>query len=158
MITVKSYKDIEKILDRPGVLKIGASWCATCREAQPTYERLESTYGNQVKFFMADVDECEQALIDRYNVDEMPVFVYITANGEFATQDLEELESKIKNNLQVRGVHYHTRKDVEELCARHGKDIKDFDKFMYGQGAPYCDWEEDPACYFCSDVARFLGI
>lgn len=47
-----------------------------------------------------------------------------------------------------------TYKEVQDLCQKHGKSIKDFDDFIYGQTVGVINGEID---YYECDVENFIG-
>ena len=141
----------------PTVVKVGAEWCCSCREADVVLNELEEIYNKQIGFVRIDADTCPQEILDELNVTELPG-LYIWRDAELQETTLDGVKKYCKDCWKVRGVDYYTRADVEELVAKAGKCIRDFDKFMFGQGAPIYDWEEPPYCYFVWDVERFLRI
>jgi len=66
------------------IKKFEADWCGPCRMLKPTFQKLEETFGNSVKFSYINVDE-QQELASQYNVLSIP-FVVIEKNGEIVQQ------------------------------------------------------------------------
>ena len=66
------------------IKKFEAEWCGPCRMLKPTFQKLEETFGNSVKFSYINVDE-QQELASQYNVRSIP-FVVIEKNGEIVQQ------------------------------------------------------------------------
>ena len=66
------------------IKKFEADWCGPCRMLKPTFQKLEETFGNSVKFSYINVDE-QQELASQYNVRSIP-FVVIEKNGEVVQQ------------------------------------------------------------------------
>jgi thioredoxin 1 len=66
------------------IKKFEADWCGPCRMLKPTFQKLEETFGNSVKFSYINVDE-QQELASQYNVRSIP-FVVIEKNGEIVQQ------------------------------------------------------------------------
>ena len=66
------------------IKKFEADWCGPCRMLKPTFQKLEETFGNSVKFSYINVDE-QQELASQYNVRSIP-FVIIEKNGEIVQQ------------------------------------------------------------------------
>ena len=66
------------------IKKFEADWCGPCRMLKPTFQKLEETFGNSVKFSYINVDE-NQELASQYNVRSIP-FVVIEKNGEVVQQ------------------------------------------------------------------------
>lgn len=151
-------EETEKVVpQRPTVLVFSTSWCGSCKETLPKLKQMEQDrYGKQIDFVHVDCDNATQALLDQFNVDELPS-MHVWRNPEWEHTDLKGVKDYCEGCYWVRGTDYFTRSDVEKLCNDHKRDIKDFDAFMLGQGAPVCIWETEPNCYWCSDVERFLG-
>lgn len=139
----------------PTVVKIGAQWCTSCREAEVVLSELEEVYGKQIGFVRIDADTCPQEILDELQVDELPG-LYIWRDAELQKATLDGIRKYCKDCWVVRGVDYYTREDVEKLVKEAGKTMEDFDKYMFGQGCPVYDFEESPYCYFVGDVRRFL--
>ena len=66
------------------IKKFEADWCGPCRMLKPTFEKLQESFGNSVKFSYINVDE-QQELASQYNVRSIP-FVVIEKNGEIVQQ------------------------------------------------------------------------
>ena len=66
------------------IKKFEADWCGPCRMLKPTFQKLEETFGNSVKFSYINVDE-QQELASQYGVRSIP-FVVIEKNGEIVQQ------------------------------------------------------------------------
>lgn len=151
-------EETEKVTpQRPTVLVFSAEWCGHCKEIVPKIKEMEQdSYGAQIDFVHVDTDNATQALLDQFNVDELPS-MHVWRNPDWEHTDFQGVKAYCAENYWVRGTDYFTRSDVEKLCKDHKRDMKDFDKFMLGQGAPMCSWEDEQYCYWCSDVNRFLG-
>lgn len=139
----------------PTVLKFGADWCASCREAEVILKELEEEYGQQIKFVRIDVDTCEQALIDDCGVNELPA-MFVFSDAELKPASLEDIKAYCKRSWRIRGEDYYTLADVEQKCKETGKTIEDFNRFISGQACPICEWEKPRLCYFAWDVERFF--
>lgn len=139
----------------PTVVKFGADWCTSCREAEVILNELEEIYNKQIGFVRIDVDSCPQDILDECNVNELPA-LFVWRDAELKPATLDQVKKYCKDNWEVRGVDYYTREDVEKLVAEAGKNMEDFDDFMIGQAQPIYDFEEDPYCYFVGDVRRFI--
>lgn len=139
----------------PTVVDVSASWCGHCREIAPVLNELEEWYGKQIGFVRIDADSCPQEILDELKVDELPG-LYVWRDAELQKTDLKGIKDYCISSWKTRGKDYYTRADVEKMVKDAGKDIKDFDRFMWGQGAPYYDFESNPYCYFVGDVERFL--
>lgn len=62
------------------IKKFEADWCGPCRMLKPTFEKLEESFGNSIKFSYINVDE-NQDEAAKYSVRSMPT-VIIEKNGE----------------------------------------------------------------------------
>jgi len=78
--------------------KFEADWCGPCRMLKPTFQKLEESFGNSVKFSYINVDE-HQEESTKYNVRSIPVVV-IEKNGT-EVQRLQGAQSELayKNAL-----------------------------------------------------------
>lgn len=56
------------------ILKLGASWCSKCRECETVLKGLEDKYP-QAEFLIIDIEK-EESIIEKYNIDEIPVCLY----------------------------------------------------------------------------------
>lgn len=139
----------------PTVVKFGADWCTSCREAEVILNELEEIYNKQIGFVRIDVDSCPQEILDECNVNELPA-LFVWRDAELKPATLDQVKKYCKDSWKVRGVDYYTREDVEKLVKETGKTMEDFDKFMYGQAGPVYPWETPEFCYFTGDVERFL--
>lgn len=139
----------------PTVIKVGADWCSSCREADVVLKALKEQYGQQIHFVSLDADTCEQKLIDLLKVDQLPA-LYVFRDAELKSTDLAGVKKYCKSVWQERGEDYYTEADVERMCLEKGKTMEDFRAFISGQGCPICEWETPSLCYFAWDVERFF--
>ena len=56
------------------IKKFEADWCGPCRMLKPTFEKLEESFGNSVKFSYINVDE-NQDEASKYSVRSIPMVV-----------------------------------------------------------------------------------
>jgi thioredoxin 1 len=77
-MTLEEYK---KSFDgRPTVVKFSSDWCNPCKVLQKTLDKLEPQYPN-VNFIHVDVEDSEE-LAQQYQIQNIPVMVFISADGE----------------------------------------------------------------------------
>lgn len=70
MITEINKDNFEKEVlrsEKPVVADFWAPWCGYCRRLAPAIDRLESEYGDKLKFVKIDTDD-NAALADEYGV------------------------------------------------------------------------------------------
>lgn len=101
---MKGIKDLnlQEPLDKV-VIKLGAEWCAPCKNIAPAYERLSEKYP-QLSFYSLDVDDEEVAsFIDdfklRHLVRTIPMFMYFE-NGKLFTHTKGASEFNLTNWLK----------------------------------------------------------
>jgi thioredoxin 1 len=56
------------------IKKFEADWCGPCRMLKPTFEKLQESFGNSVKFSYINVDE-NQDEASKYSVRSIPMVV-----------------------------------------------------------------------------------
>ena len=95
----------------PTVVKFGADWCTSCREAEVILNELEEIYNKQIGFVRIDVDSCPQEILDCCDVDELPA-MYVWRDAELKPATLDDIKKYCKDNWKVRGVDYYTREDA----------------------------------------------
>lgn len=106
MKELKTLEELDKLLLEQGkkliVLKIGASWCAPCRMIERTISEIEPTLEN-VEFYGVDVDEADEALIEKFQVQSVPVLLFFNEGlqvdrvlGARGKSDLLEIINKNK--------------------------------------------------------------
>ena len=77
MITEINKDNFEKEVlrsEKPVVADFWAPWCGYCRRLAPAIDRLESEYGDKLKFVKIDTDD-NAALADEYGVDTIPTLI-----------------------------------------------------------------------------------
>jgi thiol-disulfide isomerase/thioredoxin len=74
--------------DTPLVVKIHADWCGTCRALNPTWDQLQSKYGDSLRFVVLDVtnrSDVEAATAEADRLDIRAVFdAYKSKTGTIA--------------------------------------------------------------------------
>ncbi|KAF0980907.1 hypothetical protein FDP41_012695 [Naegleria fowleri] len=77
-----------------------ADWCSPCRKIAPVVEELASTYQHCMTVVKVNVDSHEE-LSDKYEVRQMPTFVFIKDNEEvdrFIGSSEDTLRERVKRN------------------------------------------------------------
>ena len=73
---VKLVSEISEIpLKGSVVIDFFATWCGPCKKIAPAFEKLAEVYPS-IAFLKVDVDESGE-LVDRYEVQAMPTFIFI---------------------------------------------------------------------------------
>lgn len=89
-MTLEEYK---KSFDgRPTVVKFSSDWCNPCKVLQKTLDRLEPQYPN-VNFIHVDVEESPE-LAQQYQIQNIPVMVFISADGEIVNRKVGLMPEK----------------------------------------------------------------
>jgi len=78
--TIAEYEELIGSNDKV-VLKIGTESCGPCKVTQSNLEHLENKY-DDIKFAFIDADECDEDLIDRFNIRGVPVVLIIVDGDE----------------------------------------------------------------------------
>lgn len=80
----------------PIVVKIHADWCGTCRKLNPTWEELQTKYGDSVRFVILDVtdkSDVENSLAEADKLGIREVFdQYKSKTGTIAVVNGKTLE------------------------------------------------------------------
>ena len=88
-----TLEDYKKSFDgRPTVVKFSADWCNPCKVLQKTLDKLEPQYPN-VNFIHVDVEDSEE-LAQQYQIQNIPVIVFISADGEIINRKVGLLPEK----------------------------------------------------------------
>ena len=79
-LTDESFESEAK--EQPGwcVVDFYASWCPHCKAFRPTFEEVAAEYAGPLRFFAADVEQCEEAAAE-CSIRSIPT-VIIFHNGE----------------------------------------------------------------------------
>lgn len=92
--TIKSSK--------PMVVDFFATWCGPCKELAPILDEIEKNHKGEVIFERIDVDQ-KPELAQEFNIQAIPMLMFITPEGEYQTiVGLEEpavIEAKIAELL-----------------------------------------------------------
>ncbi len=95
---VKLISDVSDVpMTGSVVIDFFATWCGPCKKIAPTFEKLAEAFPSVV-FLKVDVDE-SQELVDKYNVQAMPTFVFMKDGVILKTvegADLAQMEEGFK--------------------------------------------------------------
>ena len=100
MVSIKTYDELISIisLNETCFLKIGASWCNPCKVLHKNIEDVEQNQPD-IKFIEIDADDCDQNLLDKFEVRNIPVTIVIK-NGQVQSKDVGiQTQSQIENRL-----------------------------------------------------------
>jgi|TARA_R110002072_G_scaffold24972_1_gene84153 thioredoxin len=61
--------------------KFEADWCGPCRMLKPTFQKLEETFGNSIKFSYINVDESQDEAA-KYSIRSIPAVVIVKDGAE----------------------------------------------------------------------------
>ena len=61
--------------------KFVADWCGPCRMLKPTFQKLEETFGNSIKFSYINVDESQDEAA-KYSIRSIPAVVIVKDGAE----------------------------------------------------------------------------
>jgi thioredoxin 1 len=61
--------------------KFEADWCGPCRMLKPTFQKLEETFGNSIKFSYINVDESQDEAA-KYSIRSIPAVVIVKDGNE----------------------------------------------------------------------------
>ena len=74
--TIKSAK--------PMVVDFYATWCPPCKDLAPILEEIEQRHKGEVIFERIDVDQ-KPELAQEFNIEAIPMLMFITPEGEYQT-------------------------------------------------------------------------
>lgn len=84
------------------IFKFGGEWCGPCKMLECTISEIESTLEN-VEFYGVDVDEADETLIERFQIQSVPVLLFFNEGlqvdrvlGARGKSDLLEIINKNK--------------------------------------------------------------
>lgn len=80
------------------LLKIGSSCCGPCKMVEQTLSDIESSYPG-VKFLVIDADECDEDLLDGFNVRNIPTLIYFRDGVETERTVGLQTKEQIKEKL-----------------------------------------------------------
>ena len=96
-------KQTTLMANKPMVVDFYATWCGPCKELAPVLDKLEKKYEGQVIFQRIDVDQRPE-LAQEFNIDAIPLLMFITPKGEYKTivgyEEAPVIESKIAELLK----------------------------------------------------------
>ena len=87
---------------KPMVIDFFATWCGPCKQLSPILEEVEKNHQGEVIFKRIDVDQ-ETELAQEFNVEAIPMLMFVTPTGEYQTliglQEASVIEAKIAELL-----------------------------------------------------------
>ena len=98
-IVVETNFQLDQVFRRNDrcVIKFGAQWCAPCKRFAPNFKIIAEQNSN-ISFVSVDIDDAPD-VADRYNISNVPAFVFIKNAKEF-TRQIGADESKIKKTIE----------------------------------------------------------
>lgn len=66
------------------VVDFNATWCGPCKQFAPNFEAVAEKYADKALFYSVDVDQHPE-LAAQYNVQSIPMVVFIRPDGQTAT-------------------------------------------------------------------------
>jgi thioredoxin len=66
----------------PCVIDFWATWCGPCRKLDPVIKELVKEYEGRVKFYKVNVDEEKEIAEGYFNIQSIPLLLYIPVKGE----------------------------------------------------------------------------
>ena len=105
MRQITNLDDLNNIIENSKdlvIFKFGGEWCGPCKMLERTISEIEPTLEN-VEFYGVDVDEADEALIERFQVQSVPVLLFFNEGlqvdrvlGARSKSDLLEIINKNK--------------------------------------------------------------
>ena len=87
---------------KPMVIDFFATWCGPCKQLTPILDEIEQHHKGDVIFKRIDVDQ-EPELAQEFNVEAIPMLLFVTPKGEYQTlvglQEAPVIETKIAQLL-----------------------------------------------------------
>ena len=88
---------------KPMVIDFFATWCGPCKQLAPILDEIEKGHKGEVIFQRIDVDQ-EPELAQEFNVQSIPMLMFVTPKGEYQTivglQEQQVIEAKIDELLK----------------------------------------------------------
>ncbi len=78
----------------PVLVSFFATWCGPCKVVAPRILTFEKTYGDRIKFYRLDVDDCP-ARAQEIGINAMPTFI-IFKNGDKVAEVLGANEKAVE--------------------------------------------------------------
>jgi len=95
-------KQTTLLSNKPMVVDFYATWCGPCKRLAPILEEIEQKHQGDVIFKRVDVDQ-EPELAMEFQVESIPLLVFITPKGEYQTltglNEPQIIEAKIARLL-----------------------------------------------------------
>ena len=95
-------KQTTLMTNKPMVVDFYATWCGPCKQLAPILDEIEQNHKGEVIFKRIDVDQ-EPALAQEFNIEAIPLLMFITPKGEYQTlmglQEPAVIEAKIAQLL-----------------------------------------------------------
>ena len=95
-------KQTTLLSSKPMVVDFFATWCGPCKQLAPILEEIEQNHKGEVIFKRIDVDQ-EPELAMQFQVEAIPMLVFITPTGDYQTltglQEASVIEAKIAELL-----------------------------------------------------------
>jgi len=95
-------KQTTLLSNKPMVVDFYATWCGPCKRLAPILEEIEQKHQGDVIFKRVDVDQ-EPELAMEFQVESIPLLVFITPKGEYQTltglNEPQIIEAKIASLL-----------------------------------------------------------
>lgn len=89
------------------VLKFGAIWCAGCTVMRPRWQEIEKENPwLNTKYFDGDKDFDEFDEMEKWQIKELPVFIFLDKNEN----EIERLHGEIDKEILVRKIIEHKNK------------------------------------------------
>ena len=89
--------------NKPMVVDFFATWCGPCKQLAPILDEIEKNHKGEVIFKRIDVDQ-EPQLAQEFNIEAIPLLMFITPKGEYQTimglQEPQVIEAKIADLLK----------------------------------------------------------
>jgi thioredoxin len=86
--------------DMPCVIDFWATWCGPCRKLDPIIKELAKEYEGRVKFYKVNVDEEKEIARGYFNIQAIPLLLYIPVKGEpvkaLGTLSKEDIRSRVE--------------------------------------------------------------
>ncbi len=78
MKKLKTVEELSNIIENSEnlvIFKFGGEWCGPCKMLEHTISEIEGTLEN-VQFYEIDVDEADEELIEKYQIQSIPVLLF----------------------------------------------------------------------------------